>query len=68
METTIVYWGHIGIMENEMETTIGSHLESAASASLIPFPTSWGRESPPIVVGFGNLETYETFLLLLHMV
>ena len=21
--TTIVYWGNIGIMENEMETTIG---------------------------------------------
>ena len=22
METTIVYWGYIGIMENKMETTI----------------------------------------------
>ena len=22
METTIVYWGNIGIMENNMETTI----------------------------------------------
>ena len=22
METTIVYWGNIGIMENKMETTI----------------------------------------------
>ena len=22
METTIIYWGNIGIMENEMETTI----------------------------------------------
>ena len=22
METTVVYWGFIGIMENEMETTI----------------------------------------------
>ena len=22
METTIVHWGYIGIMENEMETTI----------------------------------------------
>ena len=22
MEATIVYWGYIGIMENEMETTI----------------------------------------------
>ena len=22
METTIVYWGHIGIMEKKMETTI----------------------------------------------
>ena len=22
METTIVYWGYIGIMENHMETTI----------------------------------------------
>ena len=22
VETTIVYWGYIGIMENEMETTI----------------------------------------------
>ena len=22
METTIIYWGYIGIMENEMETTI----------------------------------------------
>ena len=22
METTIVYWGYIGIMENEMETII----------------------------------------------
>ena len=22
METTVVYWGHIGIMENKMETTI----------------------------------------------
>ena len=23
METTIVYWGYIGIMEKKMETTIG---------------------------------------------
>ena len=22
METTIVYWGYVGMMENEMETTI----------------------------------------------
>ena len=22
METTIVYWGYIGIMENELETTV----------------------------------------------
>ena len=22
METTIVYWGYIGIMENKMETTL----------------------------------------------
>ena len=22
METTIVYWGYIGVMENNMETTI----------------------------------------------
>ena len=26
METTIVYWGYIGIMENKMETTIYSIL------------------------------------------
>ena len=23
METTVVYWGYIGIMEKKMETTIG---------------------------------------------
>ena len=22
METTVVYWGYIGIMENDMETTV----------------------------------------------
>ena len=26
METTIVYWGYIGIMENKMETTITGEL------------------------------------------
>ena len=27
METTIVYWGYIGIMEKKMETTIVTLLE-----------------------------------------
>ena len=26
METTIVYWGYIGIMENKMETTIMAYI------------------------------------------
>ena len=35
METAVVYWGYIGIMENEMETTIcgaGCWLQAEAAA------------------------------------
>ena len=35
METTIVYWGNIGIMENEMETTI------MGPTPVVPFFLFW---------------------------
>ena len=31
METTIVYWGYIGIMENKMETMVMGYNESPQS-------------------------------------
>ena len=33
METTIAYWGHIGIMENEMESTITGYRFGQCSGS-----------------------------------
>ena len=38
METTIVYWGHIGIMEKKMETTIYNGDEKCVWTSLASLP------------------------------
>ena len=36
METTVVYWGYIGIMEKKMETTIkGGYIDGELELSLV---------------------------------
>ena len=46
METTIVYWGYIGIMEKEMETTIvywgSTHCDTCDVLTAEAIAVSWG--------------------------
>ena len=47
METTIIFWGHIGIMENRMESLIlgNPHVQLGTSGALTPrsyFPSLKG--------------------------
>ena len=51
METTILYWGYIGIMENKMETTVrvlGLNMDRALHKSIL-------------VVGFYAVAAYAAF-------
>ena len=43
METTMVYWGYIGVMENDMETTIQywGYIQVFNIALFCP-PGAWG--------------------------
>ena len=44
METTIVYWGNMGIMENKMETTIGRSWHGPSRQVRGPIPDQyWGH-------------------------
>ena len=60
METTIVYWGYMGIMEKKMETTIvywGLYGDNGKENASIPDSASWGSttaQSPEERDAFGD--------------
>ena len=41
METTVVYWGYIGIMENDMETTVVYRQANLVDLAFTPALPNW---------------------------